>query len=260
MCVQLFCDAFAKCPFIQRDRIYSTRSNACSWCVTVIIVGAEAGCELLYNTGNEITGSHMSTLRGPKTASSTDFIKKSRDADVDIVDTIKGKLREKRVKVATIVAYCENVDRNGDYLIHKNDLQSILNHALGSESVTQREMQHLERLVSSGRKDEPGLVNYRKFLDLFSDSLNRSREPSAREHWDYDDDEDSTPRWAAKKGSVGEWLTKAACPAEVDNFRKLIACLEEYERASGMKCIQKENGFVVPMGPDLKASISFYMD
>lgn len=176
------------------------------------------------------------------------------------METIKRKLREKRVKVATIVAYCENVDRNGDYLIHRNDLQSVLNHALGSESVTQREMQHLERLISSGRRDEPGLINYRKFLDLFSESLSKSRDTSTREKWDFDDDEDSTPHWAAKRGSVGEWLKKAACPAEVENFRKFIACLEEFERSSGMKCVPKENGFIVPMGPDLKASVSFFMD
>lgn len=121
-------------------------------------------------------------------------------------------------------------------------------------------MLNLEKLISSGRRDEPGLINYRKFLDLFSDSMSKSREASTREQWDFEDDEDSTPRWATKKGSVGEWLKKAACPAEVENFRKFIACLEEFERSSGMKCVQKENGFVVPMGPDLKASISFYMD
>jgi hypothetical protein len=200
-------------------------------------------------------------LRGPRTAHSADFGRTKKDVEPDIIEIISRKLRLKRVKVATIVAYCENVDRNGDYLVHINDLQSILNHALGSEAVTQREMQHLEKLIRPHGRSEPGLINYRKFLDLFSDSLSRSRhEDQSTERWDYDDERAEDPKWATKKGSVGEWLKKAACPAEVENFRRFIACLEEFERSSGMKCVQKENGFVVPLGPDLKASVSFYMD
>ncbi len=199
-------------------------------------------------------------FRGPRAAESVDFEHRQKESDVDIVGILGRKLREKRVKVATIVSYCENVDRNGDYLIHADDLQSILNHTLGKGAVTQREMVHLVKVISPSRPTEPGLVNYRKFLDIFSDSLSRSKAEEPAERWDYGDEDRSDPKWASKKGSVGEWLKKAACPAEVDNFRKFIACLEEFERCSGMKCIQKENGFVVPLGPDLKASVSFYMD
>ena len=202
-------------------------------------------------------------LRGSKTSFSTDFERKCEDTnDLAIVDIIKTKLRNKRVKVATIISYCENVDRNGDYLIHFQDLQSILNHALGSEAISAREMQHLVKLITPSRRSEPGIINYRKFLDLFSDSLSKSKTEHNVERWDYEDNEEerNDGKWASKKGSVGEWLKNAACPAEVANFRKLIASLEEFERSSGMKCIKKENGFVVPLGPDLKASISFYMD
>lgn len=198
-------------------------------------------------------------LRGPKTASSYDFQRKSKSDSADIVALISQKLRRKRVKAATIVSYCENLDRNGDYCVHKNDLLEILNHNLGDDSISQREMFHLVEFLSPEEQAEKGLISYRKFLDVFSESLSYSTsEKQHTERWhDRDDDED--PKWATRRGSVGEWLKKAACPAEVSNFRKFIACLEEYERCSGMKCIHKEDGFVVPLGPDLKASVSFYM-
>ena len=61
-------------------------------------------------------------------------------------------------------------------------------------------------------------------------------------------------------GSVGAWLKQSACPAEIKNFQSFVACLERFERDSGMKINLKEDGgFTVPMGPDLRASISFYM-
>ena len=81
-------------------------------------------------------------------------------------------------------------------------------------------------------------------------------------------------------GSVGEWLFKAACPSEIANFKRFIACLERFERESGMKIQLTPGGFTqtlvylliylliiiynignfkVPLGPDLQASIKFNM-
>jgi hypothetical protein len=104
---------------------------------------------------------------------------------------------------------------------------------------------------------QKGQVDYRKLLEIFSDALDNSP-VNDNEHWD-DERDERVPGWACKRGSVGEWLNKAACPAEIANFKRLIACLEEYERISGMKCIHKQDGLVIPMGPDLKASVSFFM-
>jgi len=61
-----------------------------------------------------------------------------------------------------------------------------------------------------------------------------------------------------KNGSVGEWLQTVSCPAEQRNFRKFIDCMEAYEASSGMKVIPNERGFVVPLGPDLRAQVNFY--
>lgn len=91
----------------------------------------------------------------------------------------------------------------------------------------------------------------------------------ATEHW-YDEDMTDKRRPVrggagggvtyAPSGSVGDWLMKSACPAEVKNFKKLIACLERFERESGMRLNMKSNGegFDIPLGPDLAASLSFH--
>lgn len=61
-------------------------------------------------------------------------------------------------------------------------------------------------------------------------------------------------------GSVGEWLKKSACPAEIKNFKLFVSCLEKFERDSGMKISLKEDGgFLVPLGPDMRANISFFL-
>jgi hypothetical protein len=192
-------------------------------------------------------------LRGPKAASSYDFERKS--SDVDIVKVIGRKLSAKNVKAATVLAYCENLDKNEDNYIHQNDLLEILEHVLGSGSVSLREVRLLSKHL---QPTEQGGINYRKFLTLFVDSLSVTKERAQIERW-ADDEAVHFPKWASKRGSVGEWLKDAACPAEVENFRKFIACLEEFERCSGMKCVHKEDGFVVPLGPNLKTSISFFM-
>jgi len=64
--------------------------------------------------------------------------------------------------------------------------------------------------------------------------------------------------WTTPTGSVGEWLQKAACPAEIKNFKLFIACMERFERETGMRLEQQAGGFVVPLGPDLRVSMQFY--
>ena len=188
---------------------------------------------------------------------------KSRDVErsemTAVIDGLARKLRTNKVRAATIIAYCENIDRNGDYLIHATDLHNLINHSLGKELVSQREMVLLVKYMDPEERIGKGLVSYRKFLDIFRDALSASSDNHHTERWE-DQEENRDTRWATQRGSVGEWLKKAACPSEIENFRRFIACLEDFERSSGMKCVHKEDGFVVPLGPDLKASISFYMN
>jgi hypothetical protein len=182
--------------------------------------------------------------------------------NVDIIRLISHKLRSKRVKAATIVSFCENLDVNRDSLIHMSDMTGVLNHVLGKDSVSQREMLHLAKHLSPDSRAERGQINYFKFIDLFSDSFSSTLDlggAMARgERWMDGEGAAADEQWASQRGTVGEWLRHAACPAEVNNYKKFIACLEEFERSSGMKCIHKEGGFVVPLGPDLTASVSFF--
>ena len=61
-------------------------------------------------------------------------------------------------------------------------------------------------------------------------------------------------------GSVGAFLKGSACPSEIRNFKRFVACLEAFERDSGMKLnLKDDGGFSVPMGPDLRATITFSM-
>ena len=62
-----------------------------------------------------------------------------------------------------------------------------------------------------------------------------------------------------RQGSIGEWLQTASCPAERKNFRKFIDAMERFERETGMKISNQHDGFTVPLGPDLRCQIKFFM-
>lgn len=166
--------------------------------------------------------------------------------------SISKKLKSKNVKAATIVSRCENLDIDGDDVIHMNDLHGVLNQTLGHGTISQREMLALADTIGEGK--QRGSIEYKKLIDVLEG------EPDRGERWfDGEEEEPVDRRWATKRGSVGEWLKNAACPAEVQNFKTFIGCLEEFERMSGMKCVPSADGFTVPLGPDLRASINFYM-
>ncbi len=167
------------------------------------------------------------------------------------MQSISKKLKTYKIKVATVIARCEDLDRNRDHMINLSDLEQVFEDLLGFETVSTRELRQLAIQLGAD-KNNRNQVQYNLLYELLDDSS--SREPAVERWYDPQEPEEET-----QKGTVGEWLQKAACPAEVKNFRKFIACLEEFERSSGMKCVNKEDGFTVPLGPDLRASISFFM-
>jgi uncharacterized protein YfkK (UPF0435 family) len=167
--------------------------------------------------------------------------------DQPTLNQLKKKLADRKIKVATIISLCEDLDANNDNLIHIEDLNDVFIKVLGKNVVSRREMKIISSALSTSSK--PGVIEYKKLLDLMEESSELT------ERWYGDDEEEQQ----MEKGSVGEWLKKAACPAEVKNFQKFIACLEDYERSSGMKCVCKNDGFVLPLGPDLKVSVNFLM-
>ncbi len=171
------------------------------------------------------------------------------------------KLQDNCVKINILVARLRALDLNMDGYVHISDLEELLIEYLGVEQVSRREVDNLARLLGSG--EQKGTINYSKLIDIFNfDDKTSQRTHDLRiteETW-YDPAEVLARREKFERGSVGDWLQNASCPSEIKNFRRFIQCLEEYERMSGLKCIPEENGFVIPLGPDLKAHLSFCMN
>ncbi|RYG68100.1 hypothetical protein EON64_05920 [archaeon] len=174
------------------------------------------------------------------------------------------RVERSKVKVATLIKQCEDLDVNRDGIVHISDLEDVLINMLGAEGVSKREMQHLSRVLQApGYQD--GSIEYRKLHDALDTSTPDSkpsasapleRSKASKEHW-YDPSDILDRRAQLKKGSVGDWLQRASCPAEIGNFKTFIQLLEDYERVTGLKCVPTERGFSVPLGPDLKATINF---
>jgi hypothetical protein len=143
------------------------------------------------------------------------------------------------------------LDGNDDGLIDINDLEDLLNSLLGENRLSKREYRLLVSAVSSN--DGKGSIKYHKLFEVLEPST-KQMEP---ERWRGSVEVNRDERWATRPGSVGNWLQRAACPAEIQNFKRLIACLETFERDSGMKVTPSADGFMVPLGPDLRASIKF---
>ena len=59
------------------------------------------------------------------------------------------------------------------------------------------------------------------------------------------------------RNSIGEWLRMRGPSAETRNFRAFVLALEKYERESGVRVEDTPNGFMVPLGPDLKVHLEF---
>ena len=107
-------------------------------------------------------------------------------------------------------------------------------------------------------------IEYKRLTDILEGTRSFNRSGGAGETWrdvDYGtSDKPAVPeRRGRSKGSVGEWLVDGACPAEQKNFRKFIDAMERFERDTGMKIQPEGDGFTVPIGPDLRASVKFFM-
>ena len=176
---------------------------------------------------------------------------------VDTASSIKQKLRSSGVKVARVVAMAEDIDRNGDGLIRKDDLEEIFRSLLSDNMLTRRELQFLFSSMNSDSRS--GRVSYMDLYDIL-ESRKKKADDEKVERW-FDEPENKRNE-RLSSGSVGEFLVNQACPTEIRNFKLLISCLEKYERESGMKISIKKHdeGFTVPLGPDLRASLVFHMN
>jgi hypothetical protein len=167
--------------------------------------------------------------------------------------SIRKKFRTAGVKVSGIVSKCQKIDRNHDYSVHIDDLEDIIQDSLKDNGLTRRELNILFGLITHDKRR--GKVEYERLFEILEGKSVDNKDEDRPERWF----EPGSERSTMKRGSIGEYLESAACPAEVDNFKKFIACLEMYERSSGMRIKHAEDGFVVPLGPDISVNVQFVM-
>ena len=171
----------------------------------------------------------------------------------DVLLTIERKLRDYNVKVETIIEECRQYDLNNDSLIHPDDLVDVFKDIFPRNTFSRREFHHL---VSSLGGVKGQNVRYTQLKTLFEELHPPAQ---AREEWFEDDRRGEFEEYERDHGSIGEWLSRKACPAEVENFKQFIACLELFERESGMKIESTDEGFDISLGPDLRAAVKFYV-
>ena len=179
------------------------------------------------------------------------------------IRSVRDKLRQHGIKVDTVIEKCKMFDVNGDNIVHADDLIDVLFDLVPRNVFTKRELHHLvTALTHDSRKGNIAYLRIEDVLEGPADgSATRRRGAGAEteERWLDEDTLSHDQQWAVQRGSVGEWLVSAGCPAERQNFRSLIDCLEIFERETGMKIEQKAGGFIIPLGPNLRASLDFSM-
>ena len=96
-----------------------------------------------------------------------------------------------------------------------------------------------------------------KLETFYEDIMRKHNHQEVQERW-YEDPYEQ--EFSGPRGSIGDFLNKAACPSEIQNYKTLMACLEKYERETGLRISTNDDGFRIPLGPDLKAAITFNAD
>ena len=157
-----------------------------------------------------------------------EYVFKSTDMAKDLtLKNLSNKLRESGVKPATIIHKCEKLDSRNLDTLHIDDVEQVLNEALGRRnSMTQREIHHLTSALHHPSQAR-GIVRYKDMFDLLDRQESAYRESANRRVFYHTDREQYR---TSRRGSLGDYLANAACPAEIKNFKKFISCLEEFER------------------------------
>jgi hypothetical protein len=121
------------------------------------------------------------------------------DDNSEAAAPIRRKLRDSRIKIATVVHRCEQKDRNGDGIIHLDDLEDILNDIVPPENrITRRELLRFATALM-GEKNN-GSIKYEKLSDVIEPP--RKRDPRENEKWADNDDDEGDTRWATQPGIV----------------------------------------------------------
>lgn len=124
----------------------------------------------------------------------------SSSNNIDVVSAIRRKLRDAKVKVASVVHLCELKDRNGDGFIHIDDLEDIFNDVVGSEHrITRRELLKFATFITDENQSH-GRITYEKIADVLEPA--REREARVDEQWKEDDADEGDTAWATQPGTA----------------------------------------------------------
>ena len=185
--------------------------------------------------------------------------------DSSALREIRAKIRGAFVKIQTVIKRCEDLDKNKDGVIHRNDLEDVLRELLKEQMLSRRELNYLCNCVAVGNSTS---INYNDFYELMVEDPEDLKRKNSQikdienERW-LEDKNISNPKekWATRSGTVGDFIFNKSCPAEVKCFKKFIRHLELYEKETGMKVELQKNGegFIASIGPDLRATITFHI-
>ena len=162
--------------------------------------------------------------------------------NAEIMQRILSKFKSNDVTLHILLRKCEKMDKEKDRTIHEDDFEEMVQSLLGDNKLTISEMIYLETKLIKESSQQRTILHYDKLKELFNNCGSDKLE------------EESLP-----SGSIGEFLQTDACPAEIANFQKFIHLIEKYEKATGLKAKPSSNGFIIPMGPELRVSMEFYL-
>jgi hypothetical protein len=210
---------------------------------------------------------------------------------MDPIAKIRAKVKNCGLKTATIVEGCRQIDRNNDKIIHFDDLEMVMTEMLGKRGVELSRREWRQIMAAISNDPTRGDVLYESLYEV----LDTKRDGVVEEKW-FDSSTgdmevlrtDTRGRSVSPlrdgglvsssggaitptrtrgnrrgggvplpRGSIGEWLQSKAYPNEVANFKCFIQALEKYERDTGEKIETTEDGFLVSLGPELKAKIQY---
>ena len=176
------------------------------------------------------------------------------DREENLYKRILFKFKQARLNIASILAKCEKRDKNRDGILHFDDLEEIIQDGLGEYRLTIRESTFLQNQLTADKRKRT--VLYNNISSFFEREQN---DTIHLERWRDNNVTLQQTQQNIPSGSIGEFLQSGACPAEIKNFKLFIAMLEQYEKKTGMKTTTSDEGFVIPLGPDLRVNIEFFL-
>lgn len=206
------------------------------------------------------------------------------------VTLLKHKFNDLNVPIITLVNACELRDPFHDGFISLDCFEEAIDSVVGYDKFTRREKIFL--IESCDYTKASNKVYYIKLLALFglqNIDENRSSITSTNVQCSSEDlfpkpdytlsrsseffnfnskrnfmnTTNSSTRNESKENqeqnqtSIGNWLSNNSCPSEINNFQLFIKCLENFEKQSGLRIKANDDGFLIPLGPDLRATVNF---